>query len=1278
MPYKPPEKFEFSKPEQWPSWRQRFERYRIASKLNKDDIQVQISALIYSMGPEAEKIFTVFSEENFAEFSEVLNCFNNHFIPKVNTIHERALFHQRSQKPGENIEGYVRSLYDLAEHAQFHDKDSAIRDRLVVGIRDIDLSEKLQLNANLLLPEALTLARQHEQVKRQIGEQRPATVAVEAINRIKQGSKFTKKSNHKNVINNYNKEKNTMCGRCGKQHGYKQCPAFGKVCNKCKKKNHFSNVCRNKEDPSVSEFWIDSCNAQHNIVDECSPWYIDLDLINTGKFTKFKIDTGADISVIKRSDFDLFSPTPDLTPSFIKLDSPGGKIVPQGEFSANVKKHNKIYKFKVLVIPSKVGNNLLSRAVSEKMGLVKRLENVVNNNVFGPMGLLKTDPVKIKLRENAIPYSVGVARRVPFPLLHKVEMEINRMKKAGVIKEMKEPTEWCAPMVPVIKPNGDVRICIDFKKLNQSVKRPFCMLPNLDDIAPKLSGSKVFSTLDASAGFFQVPIHEDSQPLTTFITPFGRYCFERVPMGISLGPECFQIKMKELLEGMDGCEVIMDDIIVYGRDAETHDIRLQAVLNRIESSGMKLNKEKCSFQKSSVKFFGQNISEKGIRPLDDRIKAITDLEPPNSVTELRTICGVFNYMSKYIPNLATIIKPVTDLLKKNSTWQWDVQQSKAFTAAKEAISSATSLAFYKIGCKTVVSADSSSYGMGAVIMQEQEGEWRAIAFASRTLNESERRYAQIEKECLASVWACEKFRKYLIGLDSFDLETDHKPLVPLMMNKDLDNAPVRIQRLLIRLMRFNANVIHVPGKELLIADTLSRHPLKIQSEDNEISEVIDAQISAFEINLPFSPDRLKNIKSAIVHDSEFCKIINYVLNGWPQEVPDNLKMYQQYKSELYVINGLLVYNQRIAIPSVMRTDILAKLHESHQGLHKCRERAQETVWWPGLSRDLQRLVSNCMACRENRPSQKHEPLKPTELPDRPWQKIGADLLTFNSQTFLSIVDYYSRWIEIIHLNKTTANSVVNKCKQLFAVHGIPEILVSDNGPQFQGDFKEFAEEYDFHHVTSSPVFPQANGAAESSVKIAKKILQQNSPDIALLNYRTTPHSSTGVCPSVALMGRMLRTRLPILPVKLVPRSPNDNIIRERDESVKQKFKENYDKHHGTLPLKPLVPGEHVLMKTDSENQWKSSGTVVAGDSENRTYLVSSPSGVLRRNRKHLQNIPESTDTQKELPPSDTPLDTPGDAGMTTPLRTSEPEVPSGRVTRAASGCVTNKPIRYRD
>lgn len=958
----------------------------------------------------------------------------------------------------------------------------------------------------------------------------------------------------------------------------------------------------------TSYFLGSLCDAS----DKSEQWTVQLHVDSTP--VEFKIDTGADVTVISEDTFHTLAPERRLEPPDIPLDSPGGELLCLGRFDATIKHKGRDYTFTAYIVRGHRVNNLLSRTLSVKMNLVRWVDEVQSNGshlqAYGEHGTLKTEPVKIELKDDAVPYAVHTARRVPFPMLQKVKEELKRMENNGVIEQVTQPTEWCAPMVPVLKRNTTkARICVDLTKLNKSVKREHYILPTPDEITAKLSGATVFSSLDAASGFWQIPLHPDSCKLTTFITPFGRYCFKRLPFGITSAPEIFQRKMLETLSELEGVEVFMDDILVHGTSMEQHDARLEKVLQRVEAAGLKLNKEKCSLRQSQLRFLGHIIDQSVVRPDPEKVGAIQQLPPPKNVQELKRVLGMVNYLGRFVPALTTVGQPLYELLKGKNAWTWGHPQQSALEDIKGMPTDAPVLAFYDVTKPTAVSADGSSYGLGAVLLQLHAEECKPVAFCSRRLSEAETRYAQIEKECLAGVWACEKFDKYLCGLEEFRLETDHKPLVPLINNRSLDNVPLRCQRLLMRLMRYKPEAVYVPGRTLIIADTLSRSPQTYTKEETDTHSEVECYVATVMQGIPASPSRMESIRSATAADSDLQSVIKLMRSGWPEyygNVPPNIRAYVKMKNKLSEANGLLIRGSRIVFPQALRFDILKKIHDGHQGLTKCRERAKSSVWWLGLSAELKSLVMSCHACQEQRRAQQREPLISTPLPDRPWKRIGLHLCEHNKSNYLVISDYYSRFLEVLHLPSTTSTHVIQRLKATFARFGIPD-EVSDNGPQFSSaEFQGLARELDFNHITLSPHHPQGNGHAERAVQTAKRILSQEDPLIALMCYRSTPCSTTGASPAELLMGRKIRTTLPILEKNLRPKWPNRKTVREKDAGEKAKQAFYYNRRHGARPLPPLRPGDAVVVRLDQGKAWETPAVVSKETSKETLTLSATP------------------------------------------------------------------------
>lgn len=326
----------------------------------------------------------------------------------------------------------------------------------------------------------------------------------------------------------------------------------------------------------------------------------------------------------------------------------------------------------------------------------------------------------------------------------------------------------------------------------------------------------------------QVEISPESREITTFMTRRGLFRYTRLIFGINCAPEIFQKLMEQILNGCEGCCIYIDDIIVHGETKQQHEIRIQKVLQRLKEYNVSLNDDKCVFGATSVNFLGHQLSNKGIKPTYDKIKAIRLFREPTTMEETRSFLGLVNYVGKFIPDLATKTAPLRKLIKSNTPFEWGQEQSKAFRLLKGYLTDESSLGYYNVHHRTQIVADASPVGLGAVLIQFQGDEPRVISYASRSLSEVEMKYAQTEKEALALTWAVERFHYFIYGKE-FELITDHKALETIFSPKNTPCA--RIQRWALRLQCYTFKVRYKPGKSN-IADPLSRLVVNEQYEPN--------------------------------------------------------------------------------------------------------------------------------------------------------------------------------------------------------------------------------------------------------------------------------------------------------------------------------------------------------------------------------------------------------------------------------------------------------------
>ncbi|KAL5506839.1 hypothetical protein EMCRGX_G008586 [Ephydatia muelleri] len=1206
----PPEPFDFKTPDEWEKWRRRFEQFRVASGLSGESGERQVCTLLYCLGEEAENVLSSMNAtvEERGSYVAVLKKFNDFFKVRKNIIFERARFNRRAQRDGESVEQYISDLYSLAENCEYGAmKDEMIRDRLVVGLLDCALSERLQLDPELTLEKAKRAARQKEAVKEQQQSLRsdlkvPGTTDVDVVGQ--QRREQVRGPNTHSTVN---------------------LPNIGRTSAHCRSKEVLAlSVPGFEEDvQSADPVFLGTLGNKGT-----STWTVDV--ASHGKLLRFKIDTGAEVTAISETTYESLGKTQLLRKCAKTLYGPSAEPLHiLGVLQMELKYSGRVCHQPVYVIKGLKGN-LLGLPAIQSLQLLSRINSIDDYstniyrqfpNLFRGLGIYD-DPYHIKLKPNATPHCVYTARNIPIPYFEKVKLELTKMESSGVISQVDVPTEWCAAMVAVPKKTGSPRICVDLRPLNECVLREVHPLPKVDVTLASLSGAQVFSKLDANSGFWQIPLSEESRLLTTFITPFGRYCFNKLPFGIASAPEHFQKVMNKVLSGLDGIVCQMDDTLVFGKSQEEHDKRLLTTLSRIQSAGLTLNKEKCLFSKRTITFLGHVIDSSGVSPDPEKIAAIKDMPPPKNISDLRRFMGMVTQLGKFTPNLAELSQPLRELLSTKRCWCWGPDQVESFTNIKTELTKPAVLAFYNPANETKVSADASSHGLGAVLLQMEANAWKPVAFASRSMSSTEVRYAQIEKEALATTWACERFRDYLVG-KRFCIETDHKPLVPLLSSTHLDNLPPRVLRFRLRLMRFDYSIVHVPGKLLYTADTLSRAPTTLPDADsNALQDEVEGFVSNVTKCLPATEGKLQTYRVFQASDPECVQIMKYCRFGWPEKhcISDGTKPYWVHRGLLTIQDGLLLFGSRIVVPRACRRETLDKIHSGHLGIQRCKLRVQQSVWWPGVSKEIESLVKHCRICARTTTTHK-EPMIVSQPPDYPWQKVGSDLFEFKGHSYIVLVDYFSR----------------------------------------------FLEAYGFVHMTSSPHYPQSNGEAERAVQTAKRLLgRSEDPFLAVLSYNATPMPWCNLSPSELLMGRKLRSTIPQTTTVLIPGWPYLKEFKVKNRCLKEKQKIYYDQRHQTRSKTPLEDGTEVWVSKDGD---KIPGTVTAPASTPRSYLVQTPAGQLRRNRSHLTEIPSLEDAEEA-----STEDQPSEPDETEPVPQAPPRSPI--MTRTRTGTVIRPPLRF--
>lgn len=1253
-----------------------------------------------------------------SNYTTVITKFEGYFSPQKNITIERHKFLTRKQLPGESIDSYYTDLVNKSLSCELNAlREDLVRDVFICGLNSSNqhLKERLLREPDLTLKKAVGMCKAAELSSLQVRELENTEIAqVSVKNRPKPMSNTTYKQSQQNPTYKSQKPKFknfiNNCRNCGKNHKVNQCPAFGATCFNCKRKNHFASYCQlnpssgtgNTNRPSqfnpvntnkakfskhntfnhkkcnevslVSENYVNNASNVSDVelgydnfnidtitqVNGVSRDWFETIVINNCKI-QFKLDSGAQVNLMSYSQFkELGLPNSMIESTDIVITSAFGQKAPVvGSCRLHCLVKDKTYLINFVIIdgpsPALLGLNtcealcLISRSVNSVS-----TENINNSPIIKSYhsmfdGNLGTIPGEINL-ELIDNYEAKIEppRRVPFALINPLKIELDRMEKLGIITKVTEPTEWVNSMVLINKKGSGLRVVLDPRNLNKFLKRTHCQIPTSEEISNKLAKSKVYSVLDASSAFWMFKLNDRSSRLCTFNTPFARYRFLRMPYGLNCAPDIFQSKMSQLFGDIEGVVTYFDDVCVSGPDQKTHDDRLKKVLEIAKANGIKFNMAKCKIRVDKVKFVGHEYSRYGMSPDVSKVNAIQHMKAPVDRKELERFLGMTNYLSKFIPNYSTITTPLRELLRKDVVFRWDCHQDKAFNQIKSLLVNPPILSYFYPEKDITLSVDSSSTGLGAVLLCDN----KPVAYASRALNTSQQNYSQIEKEMCAIHFGCSRFNQYILGR-KVTVETDHKPLVSLF-RKPLSKCPLRLQTMLLKVQRYDLNVVYKPGKLLFIADTLSRSalPITCTEEIDSTDDDIICQVNLYLKSLPISKEKLALLKSATNKDSTLLKVIHFVRHGWDKNknnLEPCIKPFWNIRENLHVIDDLLLKNDCIVVPNSLHKEMLVKLHDGHVGAKTMELRARHIIYWPNINADIKQLVNECMTCAKHSPNNSKEPILFHDIPELPWCKVSCDLFEFMSKHYLVVMDYYSKYIELVSITELNSNFIINKLKSFWARHGIPQTLVTDSGTQFTSkEFQNFVSQYEFDHIMTSPKYSQSNGQIESGVKIAKGILSKchmSNTDlyIALLNYRNTSKSSLP-SPAQLLFSRNLNSLLPCSTKNLEPKVtvPNPDLVNKRKCSI-QKY---YNKH--VTPLKELNVSDHVLFKKNPILSSWSPGKIISIDDVPRSYIVEDDKGRLfRRNRKFFILSPQKDQTPQNVNPT-TPNKSPGKSPRVNP------------------------------
>ena len=926
--------------------------------------------------------------------------------------------------------------------------------------------------------------------------------------------------------------------------------------------------------------------------------------------------------------------------------------------------------------------NLSSPQRKELASLLDEFTDIFSS---GPADLGRTGIVQHRIDTGDHPPIKQAPRRVPMHQQGTVRQHMDDMLQHGVVQPSTSP--WAAPIVLVKKKDGTTRFCVDYRKLNDVTRKDAYPLPRIDETLDALAGAKVFTTLDLASGYWQVEVDVADREKTAFTTRHGLFEFQVMPFGLCNAPGTFQRLMEFVLAGLQWqtCLVYLDDFIVYGRDFDEHLERLREVFHRFRQAGLKLKPSKCFLLRPRVPYLGHVISAEGVSTDPAKIEAVQQWPVPLKVTDVRSFLGLASYYRRFVENFAEIAAPLHRLTAKTTEkFKWSPDCDLAFRVLKEKLVSAPVLAFPCFDQEFVVDCDASDYGLGAVISQRQDGDEKVIAYASRVLEDRERRYSTTKKEMLAMVYAIKHLRHYLYGRP-FTVRTDHNALKWLQSFKEPEG---QVARWLETLAQYDYKIEHRPGKKHQNADALSRNPLPVAVPDQAVeTNAVDSSNrvwlqswTAAELQSKQEADpnlrqillwkRRQAAQPAQREVQGTSKATKSLWAQWNRLLLENGVLYRQWQTE----DGRGTRLQ-LVLPRSLVPDILSALHDApsagHLGVTKTVELVRERFYWYGLQHDVEDWCRQCEKCAKRKSPQTtaRAPLV-SSCPGYPFERIALDIMgpmptTESGNKYILVVgDYFTKWKEAFAIPNQEAKTIAEKLvKEVISRYGAPEKIHSDQGRNFEAQlFQEMCVLFNMDKTRTTPYHPESDGMIERMNRTLQDMLAKYVSDhqrdwdehlpLVMMAYRSSVHTSTQYTPFYLLFGHEVR-----LPVDVMfGRQPNhkpevsdyvrnlrDTLeevhehAREHLRAAQKRQKDHYDQR---IAGEQIEVGDRVFLHDPAvkkgqtkklHSQWQGPYTVIAkiGDVTYRIQAINNPRKrkVVHFNRLKPCGVPNPVDQQ---------------------------------------------------